>query len=115
MIILQSTFDVHPEKVEDALELMRDMMRLCEHEHGCRHYRYFQGIAAPGEVVLLQEWEDADCLQGHYETDHMAKFVNLLGPLLRSPIVTRSFVSEDDESVFGADADSASETRQAVH
>ena len=36
LIILQSTFNLIPEKVEEALELMREMMRLCQHEHGCR-------------------------------------------------------------------------------
>ena len=115
MIILQSTFDLHPDKVDEALELMREMMRLCRHEHGCRHYRYFQGIADPGEVLLLQEWDDADSLQGHYETDHMEKFVGKLGPLLRSPITTRSYVSQNEESVLGASEEGARETHQAIH
>ena len=115
MIILQSTFQLFPEKVEEALELMREMMRLCRHEHGCRHYRYFQGIADPSEVLLLQEWDDAGSLQGHYETDHMEDFVSRLGPLLRSPITTRSYVSQDEESIPGVNEESAPETHQAIH
>lgn len=115
MIILQSTFQLFPERVDEALELMREMMRLCRHEHGCRHYRYFQGIADPGEVLLLQEWDDAASLQGHYETDHMEQFVSRLGPLLRSPITTRSYVSQDEESILGVNEESAPETHQAVH
>ena len=115
MIILQSTFQLFPEKVDEALELMREMMRLCRHEHGCRHYRYFQGIADPGEVLLLQEWDDAASLQGHYETDHMEKFVGKLGPLLRSPITTRSYVSQDEESILGVTEESPPESHQAVH
>ena len=118
MIILQSTFQLHPESVDAAIELMREMTRLCRHEHGCRQYSYFQGISDPGEVMLLQEWDDAVCLQGHYETDHMDKFVNKLGPLLRSPITTRSYVSQDEGSVLGVGDErdeSTPETHRAIH
>ena len=115
MIILQSTFQLLPESVDEAIELMREMMRLCRHEHGCRHYSYFQGISDPGEVMLLQEWDDAASLQGHYETDHMDKFVSKLGPLLRSPITTRSYVSQDEESAPGASVESTPETHRAIH
>ncbi len=115
MIILQSTFNLIPEKVEEALELMREMMRLCQHEHGCRHYRYFQGIADPSEVLLLQEWDDARSLQGHYETDHMERFIGRLGPLLRSAISTRSYVSQDEDAAPDVAGESAPETHQAIH
>lgn len=115
MIILQSTFQLLPESVDEAIDLMRDMMRLCRHEHGCRDYKYFQGVSDPSEVILLQEWDDAGSLQGHYETGHMEEFVGKLGPLLRSPITTRSYVSQDEASVTGVSEDSVPETQQAIH
>ena len=115
MIILQSTFNLHSDKVGQALDLMREMMRMCRHEHGCRHYKYFQGLGDPGEVLLLQEWDDAHSLQGHYETDHMEKFVRRLGPMLRSPITTRSYVSQDEESILGVSEEPAPETHHALH
>ncbi len=115
MIILQSTFNLHPQKVDAALALMREMMRLCQHEHGCRHYRYFQGIGDSSEVLLLQEWDDAESLQGHYETDHMEKFVRRLGPMLRSPITTRSYISQEEESILGVAEEIPSEPHHALH
>ena len=115
MIILQSTFNIDPEKVDEAIDLMREMMRMCQHEHGCRHYKYFQGLGDPSEVLLLQEWDDAPSLQGHYETDHMEKFVHQLGPMLRSPITTRSYISQDEESIFGVADELVPETHHALH
>ena len=115
MIILQSTFHLHPEKVDEALDLMREMMRMCRHEHGCRHYKYFQGLGDPGEVLLLQEWDDAPSLQGHYETDHMEKFVRRLGPMLRSPITTRSYISQNEESIPAPTDEPTPESPHALH
>lgn len=45
----------------------------------------------------------------------MERFVSRLGPLLRSPITTRSYVSQDEESILGVNEESAPETHQAVH
>ncbi len=84
MIVVQSTFQLLPESKNEALELMRNMVRLCRQEHGCLAYEYFEGLTDTNQVVLLQEWEDADCLQEHYQTDHMADFLDKLG-LPRKP------------------------------
>ncbi|MEQ8955096.1 MAG: putative quinol monooxygenase [Gammaproteobacteria bacterium] len=108
MIMVQSTFKLVPETKDEALRLMKNMVRLCRQEHGCLSYEYFEGITDPNQIVLFQEWESADALQGHFETAHMEEFLGKLGRLLRAPVSTRSYVSQDEETVVASAADEAS-------
>ena len=92
MIVVQTTFQLTPDSKEEILKLMKKMVRLCRQEHGCLSYEYFQGVSDPNQVVLLQEWEDAECLQEHYQTDHMEDFLSKLGDFLEAPVSTRSYI-----------------------
>ena len=95
MITVQSTFHLAPETKDEALNLMRDMVKLCHKEQGCLNYEYFEGLTDTNQIVLLQEWESADCLQGHYQTAHMENFLGKLSKYLQSEVVTRSYASEE--------------------
>ena len=52
MIVVQSTFQLLPDSKQEALKLMRNMVRLCRLEHGCLSYEYFEGVTDPNQVVL---------------------------------------------------------------
>lgn len=113
MIVVQSTFHLLPDCKDEALELMRNMVRLCQQEHGCLAYEYFEGVSDPCHVVLLQEWENAECLQEHYQTDHMADFLGNLGRFLESPVSTRSYISEEESAIAAQSIDAAEDFDQA--
>ena len=114
MIIVQSTFNLIPEFRDKAVEEMKQMAKLCVAEHGCLSYEYFQGIVEPNKLVLLQEWQDGDCLQAHYQTDHMASFVSKLGDYLESGVITRSFVSSEEHFASTAEEEQSQQDR-VVH
>ena len=115
MIMVQSTFHLLPEAKPDAIRLMKNMVRLCRQEHGCLSYEYFEGMTDPYQVVLLQEWENADCLQEHYQTDHMDDFLGKLGKLLGSPVSTRSYVSQEEKVVTSHSKDELPKPEQTIH
>lgn len=117
MIMVQSTFNLLSDSKVDALDLMKNMVRLCRQEHGCISYEYFEGVTDANQVILLQEWEDADCLQEHYQTDHMEDFLTRLGKCLASPIITRSYVSQDAEenSVTSQISEELPKPEQTIH
>ena len=94
---------------------MRNMVRLCRLEHGCLSYEYYEGVSDPHHVVLLQEWEDADCLQEHYQTDHMEDFLSKLGRLLESPVSTRSYVSQEEAPLTTQANDDLPSPEQTIH
>ena len=97
MIMVQSTFQLNSDNKESVMNLMKKMVRLCRKEHGCVSYEYYEGITDSCQVILLQEWENADCLQEHYRTEHMANFLEKLNDYLASPVTTRSYVSQESK------------------
>ncbi|MDG2420278.1 MAG: putative quinol monooxygenase [Gammaproteobacteria bacterium] len=98
MIMVQSTFQLDPENKGSVIRLMKKMVQLCRQEHGCLSYEYYEGMTDSCQIILLQEWENADCLQDHYQTDHMADFLNKLSKYLESPVTTRSYVSQEAQA-----------------
>ena len=115
MIMVQSTFHLAADSKGEIIELMKDMVRLCRQEHGCLSYEYFEGLTDANQVVLLQEWENADCLQGHYETAHMEKFISKLGNYLESEVITRSYASQDEPRVTSSANEDLAKSEQTIH
>lgn len=115
MIMVQSTFQLLPDSREEALQLMKNMVRLCRQEHGCLSYEYFEGVTETNQVILLQEWKDADCLQEHYQTGHMEDFIGKLGNFLESPITTRSYMSQEDGHISTQTSDETAKPEQTIH
>lgn len=105
MIIIHGTFPVKPEAHEDALELMRQMAKASRAEDGCISYEFFVGLTDPNVLLLFQEWESAEALQGHYETRHMEAFLKRLPRVLNGDVATRRYevrlADEDDEDYDG--------------
>lgn len=115
MIMVQSTFHLVADSKPEAIELMKNMVRLCRQEHGCLSYEYFEGLTDSNHVVLLQEWENADCLQGHYQTAHMEEFLGKLGNYLESEVITRSYASQDEPRVASNSSESLAKSEQTIH
>lgn len=115
MIMVQSTFQLDPEKKDEVISLMKNMVRLCRQEHGCLSYEYYEGVTDPYQIILLQEWESADCLQEHYQTDHMAGFLSKLKKYLDSPISTRSYVSDEETAVSARSNGYSPKSEQTIH
>ena len=115
MIMVQSTFHLVSESKSEALKLMKDMSRLCRQEHGCQNYEYFEGLTDTNQIVLLQEWENADCLQAHDQTSHMEEFLGKLGNYLESEVITRSYASQDEPRAASASSEYLAKPEQTIH
>lgn len=91
MIIVHGTFPVKSEVRDDALELMRQMAVASREEQGCISYEFYVGLSDPNVLLLFQEWESVDALQGHFETDHMEEFLKVLPDVLDGEVATRRY------------------------
>ena len=78
------------------------------------HMRYFAGVTETNQVVLLQEWTDAECLQGHYQSSHMEEFLSKLGLYLESEVITRTYASPDEPVAQRADARDEAERKRTA-
>jgi quinol monooxygenase YgiN len=91
MIIVHGTFPVKVDVRDDALELMRQMATASRSEEGCISYEFYIGLTDPNTLLLFQEWESVDALQGHFETDHMEEFLKVLPNVLDGEVATRRY------------------------
>ena len=99
MIIVHGTFPIKADVRDDALELMRHMAAASRSEEGCISYEFYVGLSDPNRLLLFQEWESVDALQGHFETDHMEAFLQELPHVLDGEVATRRYeVKVSDES-----------------
>ena len=91
MIIVHGTFPIRAEVRDDAIPLMREMVVASRSEYGCVSYEFYVGLTDPNTLLLFQEWESVEALQGHYETDHMEDFLKALPGVLDGEITTRRY------------------------
>ena len=102
MIIVHGTFPVKAEVRDDALELMRHMAAASQEEEGCISYEFYVGLTNPNTLLLFQEWESVDALQGHFETDHMEEFLKLLPSFLDGEVASRRYEVRVNNGLFEA-------------
>lgn len=100
MIIVHGTFPVKADARDDALELMREMASASRAEHGCISYEFYVGLTDPNMLLLFQEWESVDALQGHFETDHMEEFLRVLPDVLDGEVATRRYEVKANHEEF---------------
>ena len=91
MIIVHGTFPVKADVRDDALELMGQMASASRAELGCISYEFYVGLSDPNRLLLFQEWESVEALQGHFETDHMEEFLRVLPDVLNGEVATRRY------------------------
>jgi quinol monooxygenase YgiN len=115
MIMVQSTFYLIPETRSDLLVLMRDMVKVSRKETGCLKYEYFEGISNKNHLILVQEWQSAECLQNHYQSKHMEKFLSQLGDFLLAPVSTRSYASQGEKVFSSLNTNKPTSSEQILH
>lgn len=94
MIIVHGTIPIRSEARDQALELMLWMEQASRAETGCITYEFFVGLSDPNTLLLFQEWEDAEALAAHFDTDHMERFLKALPDVLNGAISTRRYAVE---------------------
>ena len=100
MIIVHGTFPIKAEVRDHALDLMRQMAVASRAEEGCISYEFYVGLSDPNTLLLFQEWESVDALQGHFETDHMEEFLKHLPDVLDGEVATRRYEVKVSNEVF---------------
>ncbi|MEJ6706053.1 MAG: putative quinol monooxygenase [Pseudomonadales bacterium] len=103
MIIVHGTFPIKPDQRSQALELMRTMSSASQAEYGCVTYEFYVGLTDPNTLLLFQEWESVDALQGHFQTDHMDEFLKLLPEVLDGDVSTRRYEVRSSDEIGDAD------------
>ncbi|XOV87451.1 MAG: putative quinol monooxygenase [Pseudomonadota bacterium] len=118
MIIVHGTFPVKPEFRDEALDLMRRMAVASRSETGCISYEFYIGLSDPNKLLLFQEWDSVESLQGHFDTDHMEEFLKVLPDVLDGEVETRRYEvrsASEIEEESGLSLESEGEPEHTPH
>jgi quinol monooxygenase YgiN len=99
VIIVHGTIPLKPDSREQAIQLARRMADATRGETGCISYDFYVGLSDPNALMLFQEWENMEALMGHFQTDHMEKFLKELPDIVSGEITTKRYAvqSVDEE------------------
>tara|TARA_A100001037_G_scaffold287517_1_gene297071 strand:+ start:230 stop:490 length:261 start_codon:yes stop_codon:yes gene_type:complete len=67
-------------------------------EKGCISYDFYVGVSDPDTLMLFQEWENMECLMGHFQTTHMEEFLRELPKVVAGDIITRRYSVESHDN-----------------
>ena len=84
MLLLTAFIEVAPTDraaVEKALPAVISATRA---EDGCEDYGCYEDTQQPGRYVFVERWRDQAALDRHLTTPHMAAWMKIAGPRLKS-------------------------------
>jgi len=82
MIVLHASFPIDPDKREEALELIDDLVEQSQAEEGMIDYRATTDVNDPNVVRFFEQYEDGAAFEAHTQTDHFQEFEAVLPDLL---------------------------------
>ncbi|MFT4931102.1 MAG: quinol monooxygenase YgiN [Natronomonas sp.] len=82
MIVLHASFPIDPDKREEALDLIEDLVEQSQAEDGMIDYRATTDVNDPNVVRFFEQYEDEDAFEAHTQTDHFQEFEAALPDLL---------------------------------
>lgn len=74
MIVVVGQFRFPPERMNEALPVMRRVIETTRAEAGCVQYNYGEDVLDPGLIRVSELWESREQLAAHMQTPHMAEW-----------------------------------------
>ncbi|MFY4814757.1 putative quinol monooxygenase [Haloarcula sp. AONF1] len=98
MLGVHAEFPIDPEKRDEALDLIRELVEQSRAEDGVIDYQVATDIDDPNLFRFTEQYEDEAAFGAHAETDHFETFESALPDLLAGePDVTRFEVDSASE------------------
>ncbi|WP_320048084.1 putative quinol monooxygenase [uncultured Ilyobacter sp.] len=60
-------------KTDEFKNLTRELIDETRKEKGCIEYILYEDIENGGVFTFIEKWEDMDCLQDHFQSEHFKK------------------------------------------
>lgn len=74
MIVLHAAFPIDPDKREEALDLVEDLVEQSQAEDGMIDYRATTEVGSPNTLRFFEQYEDEAAFEAHTQTDHFQEF-----------------------------------------
>lgn len=69
------------DKVDQCIELVKELVEQTKKEAGCISYKMYQDIKEPSLLTMIETWESEEALQAHMASPHFTRLVPQIGAL----------------------------------
>jgi quinol monooxygenase YgiN len=88
MISLIARLTVKDGKADDAVALLKELVKAVAKEEGTLFYTVNQDKKKPNEIVVMERYTDHDALAFHSSTDHFKRFnQQIAGLMAAEPVI----------------------------
>jgi quinol monooxygenase YgiN len=105
MIIVVAKITFPTEADRDSAVALSAPVQLAtrEQEPGCHAYCFAADPCQANAIQVYELWEDSDSLAAHFDHPNYQDMVELLGKVGFLDSVSRAYLTEREESVYGPD------------
>lgn len=94
MIILNAKITVKPDKREEVISKMQDLIKATREEPGCVNYELYASTEDENVLMMFEKWESRDALDSHIETEHFKAFGEEIGIYLAKEMEIDAYSAE---------------------
>src|SRR6476660_9162942 len=84
MLVLTAFIEVAPADRDAIRAALAHVIPATRAEDGCDDYNCYEDTQQPGRYVFVERWRDQAALDRHLATPHMAAWMKVAGPRLKS-------------------------------
>jgi quinol monooxygenase YgiN len=84
MLVLTAFIEVAVADRDAIRAALVDVVAATRAEDGCEDYGCYEDTERPGHFVFVERWRDKTALDHHLATPHMAAWMKVAGPRLKS-------------------------------
>lgn len=75
------------DKINEILELCKELVEMTRKEDGCIKYEMYQDEEDARILTMIEEWESRQALDKHLKSEHFTRIVPMLGKLMSKETV----------------------------
>jgi quinol monooxygenase YgiN len=95
MLLLTAFVEIEAQGREAIQAALLEVIASTRAEDGCEEYGCYEDTQSPGRYIFVERWRDKTALERHLATPHMAAWMKVAGPKMRS---ARGFLHEVSSS-----------------
>jgi quinol monooxygenase YgiN len=99
MILVDAKCAVVPERCEDFIREVKEIVPVVRKEAGCSRYELLSDGSAPGVFHFIEEWESQKHLDDHLSQPHMQKYFAKTGSWHGSPVLLTVYEIRSSRSI----------------
>jgi quinol monooxygenase YgiN len=84
MLLLTAFIEVSPADRDAIRAALPAVVSATRAEDGCAEYGCYEDTQQPARFVFVERWRDQAALERHMSSSHMAAWMKLVGPKLKS-------------------------------